>query len=404
MFLRPSSLALALILSAAACTDFMGPGGPPDDGMLSRAVAVPVPAASGLAAAAVSSGFFHTCALTPAGQAMCWGQNIYSQLGADAPEVRCNQGVWECIRRPVAVSGGHTFTKVVAGQFAHTCALEADGSAWCWGGGVGVNGFGWLGDGPGRESATPVRVAGGLVFADIQPGAAGTCGLTADGVVYCWGPNYHGEVGDGTKTSRETPVPVSGSLRFRALGVGGSHACGIAVDGLAWCWGSNRWGAIGAGQVPYNNFGASATKPTKVAGGHRFTALASGGDYTCGLAEDGTARCWGYNSHGQLGDGGNESHSGVPTTVAGGLKFTRLTAGTVHACGLTAGGEAYCWGSDWFGGLGDGGPLEERHTPVKVKGPAFADISAGGSHTCAVTADRKVWCWGDRYIGQHGNG
>src|SRR5213076_1954999 len=80
----------------------------------------------------------------------------------------------------------------------------------------------------------------------------------------------------------------------------------------------------------------------------------------------GAAYCWGYNESGQLGVGTSEgphtcrygSCSADPVPVVTGLRWVSITAGGAHTCGLTPGGEAYCWGSNAYGqlGIGTAGP------------------------------------------------
>ena len=92
-----------------------------------------------------------------------------------------------------------------------------------------------------------------------------------------------------------------------------------------------------------------------VAGGLSFTAIAAGVNHTCGLTSGGVAYCWGSNYLGQLGVADTSSRS-TPTAVDGGLPFAALTAGWYHNCGLTATGATHCWGHDESGQLGDGAP------------------------------------------------
>ena len=73
---------------------------------------------------------------------------------------------------------------------------------------------------------------GAVKFAAVSAGYAQTCGLTAAGDAYCWGPRL---------------VPVPGGLRFVTLSVGGSHICGVTDTGVAYCWGYGVWGQLGNG-------------------------------------------------------------------------------------------------------------------------------------------------------------
>src|SRR5688572_2746758 len=82
----------------------------------------------------------------------------------------------------------------------------------------------------------------------------------------------------------------------------------------------------------------------------------------------------------------------------------RLSLGGAHSCQVNDDGTARCWGSDGLGQIGDGFEFEgTRLTPVPVHRATtsgllpltgVAAIAAGGSHTCALLADGTVSCWG----------
>src|SRR5438477_507611 len=146
----------------------------------------------------------HTCARATDGSWYCWGLNNYGQLGTGATGPETCAGA-ACSSRPVAVSAGINLTAVVAGR-RHSCGVTSAGTAYCWG----ENVSGQLGDGTTTNSLTPVAVAGGLTFATLSPFISHTCGLTTGGVGYCWGSNSHGELGDRTTTSSTVPVRVAG--------------------------------------------------------------------------------------------------------------------------------------------------------------------------------------------------
>jgi alpha-tubulin suppressor-like RCC1 family protein len=200
---------------------------------------LPVLVAGGVSFAAVSTGFRHTCAVTDAGAAYCWGLNSSAgQLGDGTETDRSS---------PVLVAGGLEVAAVSAGDF-HTCGVTAAGAAYCWG----ANGDGQLGDGTTTSRSTPVRVVGDVSFATMSAGGFHTCGATAAGAAYCWGGNV-GQLGDGTTTSQSGPVRVAGDVSLAAVHAGGSgqalgyHTCGLTAAGVAYCWGQNARGQLGDG-------------------------------------------------------------------------------------------------------------------------------------------------------------
>src|SRR2546425_101613 len=123
----------------------------------------------------------------------------------------------------------------------HTCGVTTAGAAYCWG----DNSNGQLGDGSTTNGSSPVPVAGGLRFAAVSAGYLHSCGVTPTGAAYCWGSNGAGQLGDGTKSDRSNPVSMRGGVPFAAVSAGVLHTCGIMVAGATYCWGFNRNGQLG---------------------------------------------------------------------------------------------------------------------------------------------------------------
>jgi alpha-tubulin suppressor-like RCC1 family protein len=143
--------------------------------------------------------------------------------------------------------------------------------------------------------------------------------------------------------------------------------------------------------------------PAKVAGDLTFISLATGHHHACGITRTGQAWCWGENDGGQLGDG-TVARSAKPVRVVGNVRFRSVSAGLAHSCGLAGDGRAYCWGSGAWGALGSGSETGSR-VPVQVKGAArFAMLSAGSSYTCGVDVRGAAHCWGSNELGQLGDG
>jgi alpha-tubulin suppressor-like RCC1 family protein len=181
---------------------------------------------------------------------------------------------------------------------------------------------------------------------------------------------------------------VVGALSLGSVSAGDTYSCALALDGAAYCWGS---------------LGSRGPEPQLVEGGHQFTALTTGDGFACGLDASGAAWCFGDNGSGQLGNGSTTA-SDVPTAVAGGLQFIALSAGAGYACGLSISGVAYCWGFNGIGQLGNG-TTAPSVTPVAVSGGiVFTALLAGDAHTCGLTASGAAYCWGDNRSGQLGDG
>lgn len=297
----------------------------------------------------------------------------------------------------------------------HTCGISAaDGKAYCWGGGligVGGNYISSIKEGK-------FTVLGGLTFASISAGTSNTCGVTADGVGYCWGSNEYGQLGNpstdltvscGGMTSRVPcsifPVPVEGGLLFRTITPATKHVCGLTRDGVAYCWGQGWFGAGHPQEI--------ALVPVLVADSLRFESLVSRSNLICGVTPDGEAYCWDSIAYDQIVAGDRDNAAVVPVKVAGISAVSMITIGAQHTCGL-AEGEVYCWGLNTYGQLGVTEGLEEcgyygdvpcRTTPTAVPLPDRAvGVSAGNHHTCAWTHDGRAYCWGANDSGQLGNG
>ena len=344
----------------------------------------------------IAAGFVHTCGLDEAGTAFCWGSNDYSQLGA-LPASTC--GGRPCSTQPVAVEGRRSFIDIAAG-WVHSCGVGADGRVWCWGGGA-HEGRGFLGDGTLSRRVDPVLVVADSLFASVALGDGHSCALTHSGVAYCWGDNAWGQLGDGSRVDRGTPVRVAGGAQFRSLAAGAYHTCGVTRDDIALCWGDNRWGQLGTGEVAYNSLSSAQLIPTPVAGDGGYREIVAGWEHSCGIATTGGTRCWGRNELArQLGDASEATHRGTPAPVADDRGFVALTAGALATCGRTAGGETFCWGGNYYGMLGDGSASNGIDRPVRTMGGPFSDIAIGQSHACGLSSDRRLWCWGDRSAGQ----
>src|SRR6266702_2374744 len=183
-----------------------------------------------------------------------------------------------------------------------------------------------------------------------------------------------------------------------SLNGGYVHTCGVSTSRAAYCWGDNVFGQLGDGTTSSPWYRPS---PAPVAGGLRFTMLSAGVWHTCGVTTGGAVYCWGDNFFGQLGDGTTAGRT-TPVPVAGGLRFAAVSAGSFHTCGVTTSGAAYCWGDNQNGLLGDG-TTDRRAMPAPVVGGfRFSTISAGHGHTCGVIAGGAAACWGDNSSGQLG--
>jgi alpha-tubulin suppressor-like RCC1 family protein len=246
----------------------------------------------------------------------------------------------------------------LAGGGEHTCALLGGGSVWCWG----ENGKGQLGTGTNNDSSIPVLVLLTGAVTAIAAGDDFTCAAVAGGGVKCWGDNGKGQLGDGTGVDRSLPVDTVGlAASAQSLAAGLKHACASFADGSLRCWGENSAGQLGDGTV------SLSLVPTKaLATG--VQSVTAGQDFTCVTILADEVQCWGNDSQGQLGDGVAHVDSYFPVTVnplpAGVLE---VRSGQGHTCSLQISGAVYCWGQNSRGQLGNG-LIGWSGSPVKVVG------------------------------------
>lgn len=368
----------------------------------------------------VATGEFHSCALTFDNRLFCWGTNDRSQLGETDPKP---------VIRPKRVLFGFAFTSLVLGR-RHSCGIDATGTTYCWG----SDAAGQLGDGQiGGQTAVPqqVNVPGAGAFQQIDAGDFHTCGVTIDGIVYCWGINNSGQVGDGNWTANvpvSSPVMIAApdpTTRFSSVATGGAHSCAVTVDGEVYCWGRAYAGQLGLGSdlgapphEPCEGGNICVPSPSLVPQSGVVESITAGKNHTCARITDSEIYCWGRGDLGQLA-----APAATPCAAVGGSQelselcsftpqrsfveeFVILSARGDHTCGLTGGGSLYCWGLGSSGQIGNG-QVGGADRPALVSAPqqfAFLEVAAGGSHTCGRSTSALLLCWGGNAKGQLGLG
>lgn len=327
---------------------------------------------------------------TASGLAFAFGTNSAGQLGFAAPAM---------VAVPTALNDGHNWLQL-SSLNEHTCGIDDQNDAYCWGDGY----KGMLGNNSEDDKYTPTIVSGGLKWKSISAGNYHSCGITVDDEAYCWGWNRRGAIGDNTTVDRWIPALVLGGHTWKSISAGYDTTCGVTNAGVAYCWGDGGMAVTGN-----SDYGLQLQLGTPVAGGLSWESISLGLEHACGLTTAGVAYCWGSGGAGQLGDGVVWSWEEAPVPVLGGHTFKSLVSGQLHVCGITSSDAAYCWGLAWNGQLGDGVDYaaifeNENATPVLVAGGhTWKKIDPGYEQTCGITTSGDAYCWGRETSGQLGN-
>jgi serine/threonine protein kinase/alpha-tubulin suppressor-like RCC1 family protein len=198
-----------------------------------------------------------------------------------------------------------------------------------------------------------------------------------------------------------TAAPASASIATEVgrLAAGSRHTCAIDPAAGLRCWGASDRGQSGDARDARAAAGAgiAGLAPSGV------VQVTSGSVHSCALTRGGEAYCWGDNDRGQLGDGTNGAR-GNAVRAAPLWSFRLLRAGNGHTCGITRGGDLVCWGANESGQLGTGGVGAWAAPSLVPIGERVGAVALGAAHSCAITATGTLMCWGRNSAGQVGDG
>lgn len=314
------------------------------------------------------------CALMDTGAVTCWGAPLGRAFGevtqADVVATpRVIRGLESEVESLAAGKGGSFNTL----EGAVRCAIKTDGTLLCWGDGN----WGQLGETV-RRSEVPVPIPLVAPATWVAVGTSHVCAALADRSAWCWGSNGQGELGNLVNTpydaNRYSAVPVRvlslPEVEIKELGAGTGYACALLVSGEVWCWGSGDPLQITSDPL--------RTDARLIPGLGSVKNLAFGDYHACALRDDGTVRCWGARPYGELGDGVSpywacraDSADCVVKTPVEPVRLSQVTliaAGRSSSCAAHADGRIRCWGSNFYGQLGNG-TREDTTYPVEVLGP-----------------------------------
>ncbi|PKL30786.1 hypothetical protein CVV43_05370, partial [Candidatus Saccharibacteria bacterium HGW-Saccharibacteria-1] len=270
------------------------------------------------------------------------------------------------------------------------------------------------------------NLIGDTTFKQIASGAEHSCGLTKQGLIYCWGNNSYGQLGNASSTVSTKPVQVdtSGVLQNKSIvkiavgGYSGTYGVSVAIDsnGKVYSWGYNGYGQLGNGTTTSSNVPVEVNSIGTLSG-KAIKDISAGPFHVTALSTENKLYSWGYNAQGQLGNN-STTNSSLPVAVlsTGALlnkNITKVKSSSHYTVALDSDGKAYAWGYNAFGQLGDNSTTN-RLAPVAVNvagvlaGKNLVDIAAenhdsGYGHTLAADSDGAVYAWGYNGYGQLGN-
>ncbi len=261
-----------------------------------------------------------------------------------------------------------------------------------------------------------------------------TCAIFETGEAKCWGYNGDGELGLGDVDNRgdgpgemgtALPVVAVGPGRtVRRIALSGAATCAVLDDQSLKCWGNNAYGQLGLGDglprgVAANQMGASLPA-VDLGAGRKAASVVGGSLHTCALLDDGSVKCWGFNTNGQLGRGdkvtrgdlAGQMGASLPAIDLGvGRSAMALASGASFVCALLDNGSVKCWGNNEAFQLGVSDAIDRGDDPGEMgdalpvvnlgPGRTATSVAAGGASACAILDDGQTKCWGKK-IGAQG--
>jgi len=328
----------------------------------------------------IAVGYSHACALIADGTVNCWGYNGQGQLGDGTTTDRPSP-------RPVLNTTGTGYLANVtaisaAGPF--TCALLTNGTVACWGdndtnGSIGQNSVVAASYYKTPQLVRDTTGVAGTTLGSTDPiiqiaaGLSHACALGRSGNIYCWGLGTSGQLGDTFTNTTPYPVTVSGINNATHIAAGGLHSCAALSTGAARCWGDQSEGQLGN-----NVIGAGTGTPQTVedSGGVALTnvrSVATGRKHSCALFLNGSIKCWGDNTNGQIGVGSLATteydqaqavndFTNTPSITSG---VAKLIAAEDNTCIITTAGVLGCWGDNSYYQLATNS-ITERSYPLQL--------------------------------------
>jgi len=337
----------------------------------------------------VSTGHFHTCAITDtsaaddSGALYCWGRNSHAQLAKTASDNGATNWSLSLQNKilPPAPDNTDNWIKVDAGA-SHTCGIKNTDELWCWGDNL-TNQMGQNTANPAdptdpvNTQTIPVAVAdtwidvavGGYTNDTDHLAGGHTCAIKTDGTLWCWGENDAYQLGDQTTTNRTIPTqiivdtaangfPPQFNNSWESVKAGNRFTCGLQTDQHLYCWGDHSLGQTGIGTIDFTN--PAPISPRLIAGNHSVISYAVGQNTACAITTDNKLWCWGDN------------FSDTPANRLSGNNWQSLTLGMNHGCGIredatSLNRNVYCWGEGAEFQFGNGSAWKETPQTISLQ-------------------------------------
>jgi alpha-tubulin suppressor-like RCC1 family protein len=244
--------------------------------------------------------------------------------------------------------------------------------------------------------------------------AYSSAAIDVNGNLWVWGyDQYNHLIGTstgapptGTVPKDSTPVMVAfpaGVTSWTTVALGQTHTVALGSDGNLYAWGFNNHGQLGNGTTTQDSVPVMVTKPGGVTS---WTAVACGAFHNIAIGNDGNVYVWGFNSQGQLADSALTDKS-TPTMVSlpGAVTATEVSASSNACLALASDGKIYAWGKNANGQLGDS-TTHDHITPTAVHlwGVTPVSITSGAFFNTCLDNNGNIWAWGQANNGQTGNG
>jgi hypothetical protein len=347
----------------------------------------------------IAAGPEHTCAINPSGALKCWGYGGDGELGNSATST---------YNTPQAVTTLTSGVATVSAWYEGNCAVTTAGTPYCWG----YNGYGAVGNGNTTSPvSSPALICNGSSCSSKLSGAAliggggiygANCVLLSSGAIDCAGNNEWGSMLNGTTGFTTYDYATTTQITSGAIYVGGGGSnyygalCAVMSSGSVKCWGYAPDG-LGDG---VNTMSGSAVTVSGISGAVQVSV---GEENICVIEQGGVLKCWGYGYYGANGDGTSTTWS-TPVTASLG-SVVAVSVGSEFTCAVTSAGAVYCIGYNSYGQLGNGTTsFSPTTTWQQAISSGAVGVACGDEHTCALMANGQAYCWGANFDGQVGDG